>query len=91
MIKKILIIGGNGFLGHNLALALVNLNYDLTLLCKKRKTTVKIKNAKYLFCDISKEKELKSKLKTSYDCIINFSGNINHKNKKETYDIHFSH
>ena len=29
--RKILIIGGAGFIGHNLALKLKNLNYDVTI------------------------------------------------------------
>ena len=88
--KKILIIGSNGFLGHNLSLSLNKLGYDLFLLCKKRDKK-KISNAKYLYCDLSNKKKLKKILVQDFDFAINVSGNINHNNKKETNKVHYSY
>tara|TARA_X000000950_G_C13811974_1_gene618057 strand:+ start:431 stop:1348 length:918 start_codon:yes stop_codon:yes gene_type:complete len=92
LIKKILIIGGNGFLGFNTAKALSKLNFKLVLLCKKRKKSLEIKGIKYIYCDITNYQKLKKKInikKDKIDCVINFSGNINHSNKKENYKVHF--
>ena len=81
MIKKILIIGGNGFLGFNTAKNLAKKGYKLVLICKKKiNKRILLRNLKYKYCDIRKFKKLKSTLiNEDYDCVINFSGNINHK------------
>ena len=91
MIKKILIIGGNGFLGFNIAKKLKSKNYSIVILCKKKPEREKfIKKIKYLYCNINNFQKLKKKIVQDFDCVINFSGNINHNNKKQVYDIHFN-
>ncbi len=48
-----------------------------------------INNIRYIYCDISKYNNLKKKLGKNYDYVINFSGNIDHKNNFETKKIHY--
>ena len=89
MIKKILIIGGYGFLGFNLAKKLSNNKYKIFLLCKTRKKKKVLKNVSYIYCDICDYDQLKKKLTGEFDYVFNFSGNIDHKNKEETILTHF--
>ena len=89
MTKKILIIGGNGFLGINCAIKLNNLGYKITLLCKKRKKNINLKNFKTFYCNILNFSKLKKILSDDFDFVLNFSGNINHKNKIETKKVHY--
>ena len=89
MIKKILIIGGYGFLGFNLAKKLSKYNYKIFLLCKTRKKKKVLKNVSYIYCDICDYDQLKKKLTGEFDYVFNFSGNIDHKNKEETILTHF--
>ncbi len=88
--QKILVTGANGFLGQNL----------LNTFAKKKRLKVygliksntkikKIKNIKYIRGDITNFKKLKKGLRTNFDVIINFAGNIDHKNKKQTFDAHY--
>jgi nucleoside-diphosphate-sugar epimerase len=89
--KKILIVGGTGFIGFNLIIKLNKLNYSISSisLTKPRKTR-KIKNVKYLICDISKKKNLEKVLeKKNYDYIVNLGGYVDHSNKKKTYSSHY--
>ena len=91
MNKKILIIGANGFLGYNLAKKIKNIGCKIVLLCKKKNNSLKpIKQAEYIYCDISNFKKLKKKLIGDFDYVINFSGNINHQNKSQTYQTHYN-
>ena len=77
MNKKILIIGGTGFLGYNLAKKLLLHRFKITLLCKKENfKMLKLKKAKYLYCKIENFKKLEKKLNQNFDIVINFSGNI---------------
>ena len=90
MTKQILIIGGNGFLGYNLAKKLSKLNYHLFLLCKNKSYKLKpVKNAKYIFCDILEKKNLSVELNREFTYVINLSGNIDHRNKVQTLQTHF--
>ena len=89
MTNKILIIGGHGFLGYNLAKKLRNLKYDVYCLCKKKNKKKFLKKIKYIYCNINNLKILSQKLKKDFDIVINFSGNIDHSNKSETYKTHF--
>lgn len=89
--KKILILGGSGFLATNLAKKLHKLNFNIFLLCKKKNISLKKKNTiKYLFCDINNFQKLKKILKNiNFEYVINLSGNINHNDKKQTKQTHF--
>ncbi len=90
MTKQILIIGGNGFLGYNLAKKLSKLNYRLFLLCRNKSYKLKpISNAKYIFCDILEKKKLSVELNREFTYVINLSGNIDHRNKIQTLQTHF--
>jgi len=90
MKKNILVTGGTGFLGYNLIKELINKGYKVTSLSSKKKNNKNyFRKVKYIFCDITNFHKLKKKIENDYDYIINFCGNINHKNKSETFHAHF--
>ena len=87
--KKVLIIGGTGFIGYHLA-KLISKRYDTTSLSlsipnKSRKCS----NVKYIICDISKKSDLEKKITKKFDIIVNLGGYINHTNKKLALKTHF--
>ena len=47
------------------------------------------KGYKIYFLRYKKKDQLKKKLNFSVDYVVNFSGHINHKEKKKTYETHF--
>ena len=84
MNKKVLIIGGTGFLGYNLAKKLLLHKFNITLLCKKKKRKIlKLKKTKYLYCNLENFQN------ENFDIVINFSGNIDHQNKEQTFKTHY--
>lgn len=72
MIKynKILIVGGSGFLGSNLADSLSNKGYKVGILDKKKSLWLK-KNQQFYNCDISDENRVKKILK-NYNFVYHF-------------------
>lgn len=89
MKQKIIIFGGSGFIGYNLIQRLKKKNFQITSVSRKKtKKNHLIKGIKYLYCDVSKKNDLK-KIQSNYEYIINLSGNINHKNKVETFNTHY--
>ena len=90
--KSIIIFGGRGFIGKNLTLRLVKKNFLVTIVSRNKSTNFDFenKNLDYINCDIKKLKIIKKKIKKSYDFVINLSGNISHKKKKETFETHFN-
>ncbi len=91
-VKFILIVGGTGFLGFNIARSLLNKkNRIFSISTKPPKKKRKLKNVKYLICDISNKKKLINTLRRykKFDYVLNFGGNVNHKDKTQTYKSHF--
>ena len=89
MKNKILVAGGSGFLGSNLIKALNLKQYDITVLLKTRRTKfIKKEKIKYFVCNIKRKNNFKL-IDKKFDYIINFSGNIDHKNKSETMNVHY--
>ena len=89
MIKKILIIGGTGFIGKNLIKKLRSKNFQIISLSKKKQLLKKKKNITYKSIDISNKKKLNKISKIKFKIVINLGGNINHQNPKETVQAHF--
>ncbi len=89
MIKKILIIGGTGFIGQNLIKKLRSKNFQIISLSKKKQLPKKKKNITYKSIDISNKKKLNKISKIKFNIVINLGGNINHQNPKETVQAHF--
>lgn len=88
---SILIAGGTGFIGFHLAKACLKKNYEITSLSTKRPTKVKkLKNVKYLICDITKKNDLELKIKKKYDYVINLAGYVDHSKKKKTIRSHYN-
>ena len=87
---NILIVGGAGFLGTNLALKLVkNKKYKVDLLVKDKKINKALTSTHCFDCDISRLKDFKKRLK-ELSFRNKFSGNINHGKNTETERVHFS-
>jgi nucleoside-diphosphate-sugar epimerase len=88
--KKILIIGGTGFLGFNLASECLKKNWLVSSVSLKRPSKARfLKKVKYILCDISQKKKFKKKLNLNYNYIVNLGGHVDHNNKIKTYSSHF--
>ena len=84
MKETILVTGGTGFIGYHLLKKLKRKFLIFSLSSKKPSAKRKIKNVKYLNCDISKRKSLFNKLNKlrKIDYVINLAGYVDHSNKK---------
>ena len=91
MNKSILICGGTGFLGFNYIKKLKDLNWKIySLSTNKPKIMNKIKNIRYLICDLSDKKKIQTQLdKIKVNYVVNFSGYVDHTNRKRTFRSHF--
>ena len=87
--KKVLIIGGTGFIGYHLAKFCSRMYETTSLSLSIPKKNRKYKNVKYITCDISKKSELKKKIKKKFDIIVNLGGYINHTNKSLALKTHY--
>ena len=90
--KKILIVGGTGFLGHHLVNRFLKKKYLVTSLSlnSPRKTHF-FKKAKYLKCDLNNFNKLNLVLKNqNFDYVINAGGYVDHSNQNKVFLTHFN-
>ena len=90
---NLLIVGGGGFIGSNLALNAYKSDYRVFII-SLNVPKVKIKSITYIQADITNFKQLKDRLSDySFDYVVNLSGYIDHsgflEGGKEMIDVHF--
>ena len=87
--KKILIVGGTGFIGYHLAKKCLRKKWHVSSFSKnKPRKERRLKKINYLIGDLSNLKSLK-KINQKYDYIVNLGGYVDHSNKTKTYNSHF--
>ena len=90
MNKKILIIGGTGFLGYHLAKKCLAKKWNVTSISTNKPKKIRfLSKVKYLNLDISKKNILKKNIKSNFDFVVNFGGYVNHSDKLKTYKSHY--
>ena len=90
MSKKLLIIGGTGFLGYHVAKKAIKKKWVVHSFSSKNPKKKRLcKNVKYIICDITNKKKIYNNLKIKYDFIINLGGYVDHANKKKTFLSHY--
>ena len=90
MKKKILIVGGTGFLGYHLAKKCIKKGWGVTSISTNKPKKIRfLSKVKYLILDISKKKLIKKLTKYDYDYVVNFGGYVNHNEKLKTYQSHY--
>ena len=88
--KKILIIGGTGFIGCHLVSKCKKFNWDVTSVSTKKPTKERrLKKVRYKICDISFKRNLTHIAKYKYDYVVNLGGYVDHINKRKTFRGHY--
>ena len=89
--KKLLIVGGTGFIGYHLALGALKKNWSVTSISTNKPKKIRnLNKVKYIHCDIRRPKTLKKIIKKDFDYVVNLGGYVNHDDKKKTMDSHFT-
>ena len=90
MNKKILIVGGTGFLGYHLAKKCISKGWSITSISTNKPKKIRyLSKVKYLILDITKKKLIEKKIKSKYDYVVNLAGYVNHSEKIKTYQSHY--
>ena len=90
MTKKVLIIGGTGFIGYHVAKKCINLSWKIiSLSLNPPRTLRKLKKVKYINFDTSKKNNFKYLKKFKFDYVINLGGYVEHKNEKKIKNGHY--
>ena len=90
MKKKILILGGTGFIGYHLAKEALRRGFQVSSLSKN--TPIKkryLKRVKYIIADISNKNSINKKIKENFQYVVNLAGYVDHSNKIKTYKSHY--
>lgn len=90
MKKKILILGGTGFIGYNLANEALRRGFEVTSLSKNAPAKKRYLNkVKYIIADISRLDSLKKKIKDDFNYVVNLAGYVDHSDRIRTYRSHY--
>jgi len=90
-VKKILIVGGTGFIGRHLVKKCLKENFNITSISTKRPTLENsFSKVKYITCDIRNKKKLKKKIKDKFNYVVNLGGYVDHSKIKKTFSSHFN-
>ncbi len=90
MKKKILILGGTGFIGYHLAKEALRRGFQVSSLSKHTPVKTRyLKRVKYIIADISNKKSINKKIKENFQYVVNLAGYVDHSNKKKTYKSHY--
>ena len=88
--KKILIIGGTGFIGHHLGERALTKGWDVTSISSRApKKTRYLPKINYILCDITNKKLLYKSIKKHFDYVVNLGGYVDHSRKKKTFKSHY--
>ena len=93
---KLLIVGGTGFIGRNVAREAISRGLQVTIISKSDYSPDKrLKGVEYISVDITNEKILLSKLKDKpFDYVLNVGGYVNHANYfndgDKVFKVHFN-
>ena len=80
--KKILIIGGTGFLGHHIVRRFVKKVFSNKHIFKSPRKTHSFNNVKYLKCDLNNFKKLNFFKNKNFDYVL-VGGYVDHSNIKK--------
>jgi len=88
--KKILIVGGTGFIGYHLAKKSLKKGWDVTSISSKSPKKVRfLKKVKYIKCDITNKKLLQKSVNKYFHYVVNLGGYVDHSNKNKTLNSHY--
>ena len=90
MKETILVAGGTGFLGYHFVKKAIKKKFRIISISKFDPPKNRIlKNVKYIKVDVCNLKELKKKININFKYVVNFSGYVDHNNKKKTFLSHY--
>jgi|TARA_B100001964_G_C14148222_1_gene560759 nucleoside-diphosphate-sugar epimerase len=88
--NNILIVGGTGFIGFHLAKKCLAKGWNVTSISSRKPKKIRyLPKTRYIICDISKKRLLKSKIKNSFKYVVNLGGYVDHTSKKKTFQSHY--
>jgi len=89
--KKILIVGGTGFIGYHLAKKSLKKGWQVTSISSNPPKRIRyLSKVKYIRCDIVNKKLLKRRTNNNFDYVVNLGGYVDHSNKKKTFLSHYN-
>jgi len=88
--ETILVAGGTGFLGYHFIKKALKIGFKVISISKNDPPQKRfLKKIKYIKSDICNLKILNKKLNIKFNYVVNFSGYVDHGNKKKTYQSHY--
>ncbi len=88
--KKILIVGGTGFIGYHLAKKSLKKGWQVTSISSNRPKKIRyLPKVEYICCDIRNKKLLRKSIRKAFDYVVNLGGYVDHSNKRKTFKSHY--